>query len=88
MSNPIPKPPHFEALTDAELEQFGTRYSAEKLLARGSEEETRSLLDDMDALKDNYRRLRQHHILETEWLWAELERVRPGITRTLRKPPS
>lgn len=83
MSRSIPKPPHFEALTDEELKQFGVGWSTHIF-----DPEVKPLHDDLEALKDNYQRLRQHHILETEWLWNELEKVRPGITRTLRKPPS
>ena len=57
---------YFEPLTDAELNQFG-RYE-------GDESDP-----DIVALKDNYRRLRDHHIEETKALWAELEKLKPGI---------
>lgn len=79
----IPQPLHFEALTDAELEQFGAK--PKMIYERW---DAGPLLDDIDALKENYRRLRQHHIVETEWLWSELERARPGVTTKLRKPRS
>jgi hypothetical protein len=77
----IARPPHFEPLTDKELDQFGAR------AGRVYDPDAGPLLDDVDSLRDNYRRLRQHHTLEVEWLWSELERARPGSSK-LRKPPS